>query len=137
MVRKIKFRAWDIENKKMINNAVVANGHYMQTYPDMDIKEDFPLMQDTGLTDKNGTEIYEGDIVSYRGTIEQPGGVLIREQVGVIKIDKGMTGFQGITKQTHKGEVRTHESKTLLLSPEIYEVIGNIHDSPELLEVEE
>lgn len=92
--------------------------------------------QYTGLKDKNGNEIFEGDIVSCKTTIGQFGEPLIHEQIGEIVIDKGMTGFKGKTKQIYKDEISIHDSRFLFLSSEIYEVIGNIYENKELLEVE-
>jgi|LSQX01.3.fsa_nt_gb uncharacterized phage protein (TIGR01671 family) len=89
----------------------------------------------TGLKDKDGTEIWEGDIVVHSSETEQFGEILLHKNVGEIKIDKGMTYFIGTTTQTYKGEETVQKSKFLFLSPDIYNVIGNIHENPELLEV--
>lgn len=87
----------------------------------------------TGLKDKNGKEIYEGDIVHYKSAIDQYGETLIHEQTGKIETRKGMTGFTGKTKQVFKGETKISDSKFLFLSAEIYEVIGNIYEHSYLL----
>lgn len=96
--------------------------------------------QYTGLTDKNGKRIFEGDIVHYR---YEPGkGFWNADQLSVIKWSKTGYSFEGIMG-TNKYALMcgclssvpfNQDAKNI---PE-FEVIGNIHDNPELLaEVQE
>lgn len=135
---KIKFRAKKENNKEWIY------GFYFEDTAGLSVIQiprttrtctviSETVGQYTGLKDKNGNEIYKGDIVSYKSEIKQWNDILIHEQIGEIKIDKGMTCFQGKTIQTYKNETNVHKSNFIFLSSEIYEIIGNIHDNPELL----
>jgi uncharacterized phage protein (TIGR01671 family) len=68
--RKIKFRVWDISNKSWIKTAI---GEYIDgnIISCVNINEyiawpkDFILQQFTGLVDKNGRDIYEGDLINF------------------------------------------------------------------------
>lgn len=83
------------------------------------------ISQYTGLTDKNGTRIFEGDILKFYG---EDGDEESYTKYEVIWLEKGW----------HAQDVhRLYMADTLSPSSwvkEHFEVIGNIHDNPELLE---
>lgn len=127
MSREIKFRAWDKEMKRMIyiNNSCdmhdtlvffdgVAKYHNLQTGDGTD----FPLMQYTGIKDKNNNEIYEGDI-------------FITNNKQVFKVIYDDTRFIGVCR----GWVCYVDSCYKDGSSSI-EVIGNIYENEGLLKHE-
>ncbi|MBH0331468.1 hypothetical protein ABH14_16975 [Brevibacillus brevis] len=121
--RKIKFRAWDQEDKTMLYD-IQRNNQFSFHAPEFDYflnHSVFKVMQFTGLRDKNGKEIYEGDLI-----LSETYGYPI-----AIYWHDGDTGFYC---HDHKGDEDDHLSMAEALSSE---VIGNIYESPELLEVAE
>ncbi len=141
-----KFRAWDTLNKIMITNFLrsyvqTERGRFsykLATVNDNEIKatayvnslesliykysHDLILMQSTGLKDKNGAEIFEGDIVLENGMqrVITLGEQRYEEDYGDLVY---YIGFNIFTKWGYSS-----------ITPVEHEVIGNIWENPELLE---
>ncbi len=126
MNREIKFRIWDVENKEMLKvqeldfEPTFYGGRIAirpDQYNDYFDTEDMILMQYTGLHDKNGKEIYEGDIlkVYYKGM----------SGVGYVEYDNDYCEYK-IIINTDKDYFSLWKSIDL-------EKIGNKYDNPELL----
>ena len=87
---------------------------------------DFILMQSTGLKDKNGKEIFEGDVVKY-----EVGCNTVTEEVAY---DKNFAGF-GV-RDADIDIIFTFLQLADVVDLISLEVIGNIYQNPELLEEE-
>jgi len=118
-MKEIRFRAWDGEN--MIYSVAVMNGTAYTIGEDgslyrltnyRKIAKPIPL-QYIGLKDKNGVDIYEGDIVTYSDGISRFLNVIVYQEDSAMFI---LDSFR-------------HEQ-----IPKIIEVIGNIYQNKELLE---
>lgn len=62
-MREIKFRVWDVINKRILNYGEIMHLPMWEVFPGTPEQRAFNVMQYTGLNDKNGKEIYEGDIL--------------------------------------------------------------------------
>jgi len=128
-MREIKFRAWNIGGKIM--NYSIAGlypseyGIAVQVNGSRDINSiNYVLLQYTGLKDKNGKEIYEGDVVKILDTSISKHYDFIGECVWY----EFSCGFN-LRKGNHDLMFKRLDSTT-----EQYEIIGNIYENPNLLD---
>lgn len=134
-MREIRFRVWDNLEKTYLNEKDIAINNlnnififeiydkndtdlwYTRLLPDPD-NERHVIEQYTGLKDKNGTEIYEGDVVKVEGD-----GEIYR--VEWIRSGFGLEPRYNSPRYPILGNVELRKK---------IKVIGNIHENPELLE---
>lgn len=131
-MREIKFRAWDKVNRKwadhnqLLNeikvNASVLSPSFLTIYD-----ERFDVMQYTGLQDKTGRDIFDGDIVNVYGSIisgPNHNKKIIFTDVCKWKDDECKYIFK----------IRERDFGCEHSWGNDYEIIGNIYENPELLD---
>ena len=125
-----RFRAWDSVKKKFVehffitDNGLICNMERPTSDYNLPIpiaKSELILMQSTGLKDKNGKEIFEGDIVKMSKDVysEPTYYEVVRHYGGAYRLESKKHGCE------------------LWLRHADCEVVGNVYENPELLEVEE
>ena len=107
-MREIKFRVWSVRGK------LIRSWEYVRDFRigRLNDHDDYIPMQFTGLLDKNGKEIWEGDVLEYYSSVVAKGANPIIQQVVE-------------WKEWHYEGIRNWKQS---------EVIGNIYENPELLE---
>lgn len=140
-MREIKFRAWDKTEARMLDwkYLVTQQGTYLNS-------KHFASMQFTGLHDKNGKEIYEGDILRMHcgsddgafNKAEIPGEVIWDELGFRVRLpDRKCIPSQGSEKGKEVSASEMHSwvgmHTCLLQWTSKLEVIGNIYENPTLL----
>lgn len=115
-MRDIKFRGYNEINKKILNWNELLDTNLKNIFTMQKKDTGIILMQYTGLHDKNGKEIYEGDIVrKFNGII---GKVIYEHSEFIIDVTNN--------KKLDYGRLDLIEN--------FVEVIGNIYENPDLLE---
>ena len=132
-----KFRTWDSIEKKFVehffitDNGLICNMEKPTSdynFPMPVEKSELILMQSTGLYDKNGKEIFEGDIITNGISVVD---VKNHQTLGFYTVVNGEERFFGSNTsiKDFENDVEEFSSTT--------KIIGNIHENPELLKVEE
>lgn len=114
MKREIKFRYWDAEAKRMIHWHEVKLLRFIQFIAFAEIHGS-EVMQYTCLKDRNGKEIYEGDV--YHHGDHRIKYIVEWHDTGLLGRQIGSLSYAGITHWQ-----------------EVIEVIGNIYENPNLLQ---
>lgn len=119
-MKELKFRAWGGDTKKFLYIELGPNArirdNIWRCYSSHDDWEQY-----TGLKDKNGKEIYEGDIIRICRSYGY--GFLPKGAVAVVSYDEDECCY----KLKKQGEFR-------LTSKKMVEVIGNVHENKGLLD---
>lgn len=129
-MREIKFRAYDEEANVMVYS------------------DEQKVMQYTGLHDKNGKEIYEGDIVKFDDEVWSSSYTSCGTEYdscevvnyGVVGFDEETLRYDFVKYKYNENQVEAdlHENHDLEFADFIqeHEIIGNIYENPEVLEME-
>lgn len=134
MSRKIRFRAWSAKAKEMVDHWHVINDpdEWFEALLSGDANEGDVLMQYTGLEDKNGIPIYEGDILKNNNKYNYPIGYK-GEKVQSLPcaVEWIKDGWWKVFSLSHGRKQATRGLDDLDLAN--LEVIGSVFENPELL----
>ena len=125
-MRKIKFRAWDKKKNKWLHSydklggcsifgETIILGMWLSEIRIENLNE-VEVMQFTGLLDKQGVEIYEGDIILWENSDSE-------------KVKSKVVFYNGAFRMRNM-DFLLHD----YMDSNVFEVIGNIYENPELLE---
>lgn len=148
-MRELKFRVWDTSQEDWLHDCMLketvfgcTSGYkhnsergFAELHQNKDHLE-YSIEQYTGLKDKNGKEIYEGDIVKYLSYQKEYTGQVVFDFVDDSEgyyVEKHY-GW-GIWRDDYNTSLGDYADNNMKC--ELIEVIGNIHENPELIGGEE
>lgn len=113
-MREIKFRVWNVISKKMLGWGAIFDLPAWEIFPGTPEQRPYNVMQSTGLKDKNGKEIYEGDIVQLLDL--KPYEIAWNDMNAQFSLRRGSYEALEMNDDLHA-----------------YEVIGNIYENGDLI----
>ena len=141
MKKEIKFRAWDKENRRMIEYCDLSLlNEFWETGKDDVFSMELEVMQYTGLKDKNDIEIYEGDILKFEYAEESyyplkgtGFDTTLLDDMAIVVFKDGGYYLEGV----HNKRWRVDISICLEDRGNKPEVIGNKYEDKKLIEEDE
>lgn len=136
MTRELKFRAWSTEYNRFLDCGSSQLSRYLRGYANP-VHENInfktiTVQQYTGLKDKNGVDIYEGDILkilnSDRMVPDLYDEMFVKGERVIVQVERSRLG-------EYYGSNSVYSCYSLL-DYENWEVIGNIFENPELIKTE-
>ena len=140
-MREIKFRVWDIDERKWLNDNCFylfmgIDGILMRrkrkTHPACGCMSSVKIMQYTGLKDKNVAEVYESDLIKIGDRLFEVMFDSYSDTENIYNLNH--LGWFVIAVVEDLDEDGERNEYTLIEALKEGVVVGNIHDNPELLE---
>ena len=138
--RQIKFRVWDSELKRFRNDCYIGSNGVLW-FNDAgrlgSLEQDAFIVQcETGLKDKHGIEIFEGDVLKKMGVdydVELDYDADPDAEYPIIEIGRGVATMERFPVFWLNNEAFGYEGEDLE-NPDEWEIIGNIFEHPHLLD---